>query len=104
AFVSDPDVVVSIYFHHVGEGPSVELMADLPQEIAVGIKFEKLRRGCGVGGTGGVATRKNEDVAIGIGRDAGNFTQMEIVRQLERVGHRVESNNWRLLLREGWCA
>ena len=57
-------------------------MADLTQVIAIGIKFEKLRGGSGICRTGGVATRKDEDVAVRIDSDAANFTKIEIVWQL----------------------
>ena len=70
------------YFHHVRERPRVQLMADLTQVIAIGIKFEKLRGGSGICRTGGVATRKDEDVAVRIDSDAANFTKIEIVWQL----------------------
>ena len=78
-------------------------MADLTQIIAIGIKFEKLRRGSGICRAGGVATRKDEDVAIRIHSDAANFTKIEIVWQLQGIGHRVENDGWRLL-RERRCA
>jgi len=66
AFVGDPDVVVRFHLDHVGEGPSVEVMADLAQVLAVGAELEELRRGSGIGRAGGVAARQDEDVALGV--------------------------------------
>jgi hypothetical protein len=57
-------------------------MADLTQVVAVGIKFEQLRRSGGVCRTGGVTAGKCEHVAVGIDRDAANLTEIEIVWQL----------------------
>ena len=90
AFVGDPDIVVTVDFHHVGEGPSIEIMADLAQKFAVGAELEKLRRGGGIGRAGGVAARQDEDVALGIDRDAADLAEIEVVRQLQRIGQGVE--------------
>jgi hypothetical protein len=82
---------VPVDLHHVGEGPSVEIVADLTQEIAIGIEFEQLRRSSGICWAGTLTPGKYEHVAVGIDRDAAHFTETEIVRQLERIGAESKS-------------
>ena len=50
----------------MGEGPGVEIVANLAQVLPVGAELKELRRGSGIGGAGGVATRQDEDVAVGV--------------------------------------
>ena len=49
-FVRNPDVVFGIDFDRMAEGPRVEVVADLADELAVGTEFEQLRCGGPVGG------------------------------------------------------
>jgi hypothetical protein len=85
ALVGDPDVVLSIDFHGVGEGPGVEVVADLAQIIAVGVELQELRRRRAIGGASCVAAMQDEDMAPGIERDAGNLAKVEIGRQAQDV-------------------
>ncbi len=89
AFVGDPNVVFFIDAHGMGEGPSVEVVANLAKELSVRGKFEKLSRGGSVGGTAGVAAREDEDVALGVDGDADGFAEVEVGGQLEEVGNGV---------------
>ena len=41
------------------------------------------------------AARIDEDVALGIDRDAGDFAEVHVVGQLQEIGHRVEGNGRR---------
>jgi len=90
AFVGDPDVVVFVDFDGVGEGPGVEMVADLPDEFSVGGEFEELR-GCGSKrGAGGIAARENEDVAFGIYGNADGFAEVEVGRKFQEIGDGTE--------------
>ena len=64
----------------VRELEAVEALADLPDERAVLIELEQPRV---------AAARVDEDVPLGIGRDADAFAQVQIGRQLEEVRHRL---------------
>ncbi len=75
AFVGDPNVVFFIDAHGMGEGPSVEVVANLAKELSVRGKFEKLSRGGSVGGTAGVAAREDEDVSLGVAVVDGLYTK-----------------------------
>ena len=97
AFVSYPNVVVLVDLNGMGEGPGVEMLADLAEKFSVGGEFEELRGRAAVGGTAAVATRENEDVAFGIHGDAGGFTEMEVGRKFQEVGDGVETDFGRLL-------
>ncbi len=57
-------------------------MTDLAQEFAVGIEFEKLCRGGGVGRPRAIAAREDEDVALGVDRDAADLAEIQVGRQL----------------------
>ena len=72
----------------MGEGPGVEVVADLAQEIAVGVELEQLRRRRAIGGPGRVAAMQDEDMALGIERDAGDLAEIEIRRQAQEIGNR----------------
>ncbi len=60
-------------------------MADLAQVLAVGVELQELRRRCAIGGAGCVAAMQDEDVALGIERDAGNLAKIEIGRQAQDI-------------------
>src|SRR5713226_9063397 len=92
AFVGDPDVVVLVDFHGLGEGPGVEVVADLADEFSVGSKLEELRGAGCIGRAGAVAAREDEDVAFGIDGDASDFAEMDVGRKLQEVGNGVEAN------------
>jgi hypothetical protein len=49
AFVGDPDIVVAVDLDHVRERPGIEIVADLAQKLAVGVKLQELGRGGGIG-------------------------------------------------------
>ncbi len=57
-------------------------MTDLSQVFAVGIELEKLCRSGGVGRTRAIAAREDEDVALGVDRDAADLAQIQVGRQL----------------------
>src|SRR5258708_39958059 len=84
----------------MSERPGVEVLADLADEGAVGREFEKLRGGGEKGVPRGVAARQDENVAPGIHRDAGDFAEIHVFRQLEDVRHRLERDDRHRLLRE----
>jgi aspartyl-tRNA(Asn)/glutamyl-tRNA(Gln) amidotransferase subunit B len=46
------------------------------------------------------AAMEDEDVALGIDRDARRFTHVKVSRQLEKIRHRIERDLWRRLLRQ----
>src|ERR1700674_4353795 len=92
AFVGDPDVVVLIDLDGVGEGPGIEMVADLAEKFSVGGELEELRGARAIGGTCAVATREDEDVAFGIHGDAGGFAEVEVGRKFQEVGDRVETD------------
>ncbi len=100
ALVGHPDVVVPIDLDGVRERPGIEVAADLADEPAVRTEFEELRRRRGIGRAAGVAARQREDVALGIERDAGNFAEIHIGRQMQRIGDGIVGDN-RCRLREG---
>src|SRR3989449_186628 len=77
AFVGSPNVVVPDDLDGVGEGPGVEMVANLAEEFSVARELEELRSARAIGGTGGIAAREDEDVAFGIDGDAGGFTEMD---------------------------
>ena len=69
----------------MGEGPGVEVVADLAQVIAVGVELQELRRRRAIGGAGCGAAMQDEDVALGIERDARNLAKVEIGRQAQDI-------------------
>ena len=91
ALVDRPDVVVPVDAHGVGERPPVEVLADLANELAGWRELQELRRHRAEGGPGGAARPgKHEDPSLRVDRDARHFTEVDIVRQLQEVGHRLE--------------
>ena len=93
ALVGRPDVVVLVDAHRVGIRPGVEVLADLAQERAVVVEFQKLRGGVAEGRTlARAAARIDEDVALGVDRDARDLAEVQVGRQLQEVGHRLVGN------------
>ncbi len=76
----------------MGEGPGVEVVADLAEVLAVGGELEELGGGCAVGGTGGVAAGEDEDVAFGVDGYAGGFAEVDVGWELQEVGDGVEGD------------
>ena len=73
----------------VGEG---EVVVDMPdgETVRVGIEFPQLRRRIGEGRpVARAAAVEDENVALGIDRDARGLAHIEIARQLEEIRHRV---------------
>ena len=73
------------------------MMADLANEFAVGAELEKL---CGtrpIGGAGGVATREDEDVSLGVHRHACDLAEIDIRREFQKIGNRLVSDLGRVL-------
>ena len=61
------------------------MVADLAQVIAVGVELQELRRRRAIGGAGRGAAMQDEDMALGIERDAGNLAKVEIGRQAQDI-------------------
>ena len=102
AVVDEPDIVVAVHAHRVGPRLRVEVPADLPDEASVGPKLEELRAfplqdRCARSARPGV----HEYVALRVQCHAGDLSEIQVVRQLERFGH-FERNlgDWRLLSHE----
>jgi hypothetical protein len=55
--VGDPDVIFGIDFDGMAEGPGVQIVADLADELAVGSELEKLGGSGAVSWSGGIAAR-----------------------------------------------
>src|SRR5437763_8257260 len=73
------------------------MMADLANEFAVSAELEKL---CGtrpIGGAGGVATREDEDVSLGVHRHACDLAEIDIRREFQKIGNRLVSDLGRVL-------
>src|SRR5206468_11741580 len=83
--VSHPDVVLPVDFDGVRVAPRIEVMADLANVFSIGIELEQLRGRGAVGRPRGAAAREDKDVAPGIDRDAGDFSEIEIRGQLEKI-------------------
>jgi len=98
AFVGYPDVVLPVDSHRMREAPRIEIVADLAQEFAVGAELEQLRRRRAVGGSRGVAARKDKDMPLGIDGHARGFAEIEVGRKLEEIGLRVEADLRHILL------
>ncbi len=73
------------------------MLADLADVFSVGGEFEELRGGGGEGGAGGIAARKNEDVAFRIDGDADDLAEIEVGRKFQEIGDGAEMEFGRLL-------
>src|SRR5256885_3971430 len=83
------------------ERPGIQVLADLPHELSFGIELEQLRSRRRVGRARGVAARQDEDVPLRVHRDAGDFAEIQVLRQLERVGPVERNLRHRVLRRYG---
>src|SRR5579871_6498651 len=63
-FVHRPEIIVLIESDGVGEGPGVEVVADLANEFPIRGELENLRGAGAIGWPGGVAAREHEDVFL----------------------------------------
>jgi hypothetical protein len=72
-----PDVVLGIDSHGVSVYKAVEALADLAEVVPVLVELEEARP---------LAARVNEDVPLGIGGDADTLAEVEIGRQLKKLG------------------
>jgi hypothetical protein len=85
--------MLSSLSHAVGEGPGVEALADLADEIALGGEFEELGCGRRIGRTAGaVRAREHEDVALGVHGHSGHLAKIHAVRQLREIRHGIEGD------------
>ena len=72
--------------HGMRERPGVEIVADLAQELSVGVELEQLRGRGTVGRACGVAARKDEDMLLGIDGDAGDLAEVHVGRKFKKSG------------------
>ena len=84
AFVRRPEVAALVDADGVREGESVEILADLADERAVGPELEQLRRRLAVQGAAAAGAREDVQVLARIDRDAGDFAEVHVRRQLEK--------------------
>ena len=96
ALVGHPDVAAGIDARRMGVGPGVEIAPDLAHVTAIGIEFEQLGGGSGIGRALRVATLEDVDLAGLAERDAGHFAHVEISRRFEEIDG-VEADFRRLL-------
>jgi hypothetical protein len=95
SLVGGPDVAVRRNADGVGEGPSVEVLADLSQEAPLRIELQQLGGRRAVGRADGVAALEDEDVALAVDGHSRYFAQVHVGRGLQGVGG-VEGNwAWR---------
>ena len=74
------------------EGETVEILADFAHERAGRVEFVQLRRCRAVHRRALTGPREHEHVPLGIQRDADDFTEMFVGRQLERFDVRIEAD------------
>ena len=87
AFVDGPEVIVLVEADGMREGPGVEIVADFANVLSVGPEFENLRSGGGIGRSGGVATREDEDVFLRVDGHSGCFAQIQVWWKLQEIGN-----------------
>ncbi len=92
ALVRRPQVALRVEADRVGEAPGIEVVADLPDEAAVRVEFQQLRRRRAVGGAGGVSPGKHHHMTVGADRHPGGFSEIDALRQLQGVGLGVEGD------------
>ena len=91
ALVDGPDVVVPVDADSVGERPPVEVLPNLTHELAARRELQELRRDRAEGRPGSTARPgEHENPSLRVDRNAGDFTEVDVVRQLQEVGHRLE--------------
>ena len=66
------------------------VLADLADELALGIELEQLRGRGHVGRPGHVAAREDEDVSLRVDRDAGDLAEVNVRRKRQRIGNRFK--------------
>ena len=90
SLVDDPDVVLRIDANGMCVGPRIQVLADLTDEVAVGVELEELRGRGHVGRSDRVAAREHEDMPPRIDRHSSDLTEVDVVGQFQRIGHRLE--------------
>jgi hypothetical protein len=85
--VDDPDVVLLVDAHRVRERPRKVVLADFAHELALRIELEQLRGDGHIGRTADIAAREHEHVALRVDRHAGDFAEVNVGRQRQRIGH-----------------
>ena len=94
--IDDPDVVLRIDADLLRLQQPVRALADLADELAGPIELEQARAAVRDGARRAERDRRvagarvDEDVALGVGRHAGRFAQVDVVGQLQQIGVRVE--------------
>ena len=71
----------------MGEGPSVEVVADLAQIVAVAVELQKLRRRRGICRSRRIAAMQDENMASGIDALCRHFAEIEVGRQAQKIGN-----------------
>src|SRR5215470_6778911 len=90
ALVGNPDIVRSINLDGVRIRPSVQVVTNLSQELALSIELQQLCRSGSVSRAGRVATRENENVSLGIDRHSSSFPEIEICGKFQEIRNRLE--------------
>ncbi len=107
AFVRRPEVAALVDADRVREGESVEILADLADERAVGSELEQLRRRLAVQRAAAAGAREHVEMLARVDRDAGDFAEVHVRGHLEKIDARVEADfgNGLLGVGDGWpCA
>ena len=94
--IDDPDVVLRIDAHLLRLQETVRALADLADELAGPIELEQPRSAVRHGARGAERHRRvagpgvEEDVALGVGGDAGRFTHVDVVGETSADRRRIE--------------
>jgi hypothetical protein len=108
--VDDPDIVLRIHAHLIGEHEAVAVLADLADESSVAIELEQLRAAMGEiarsseRNEGMAGARVDENVAARIGGDAAHFTEVNVIGRLQKIDISVEGDFRRGILGYGRIA
>src|SRR5262249_2552041 len=84
--IDNPDVVLRIDADLLGEQERIDILADLANELAVAIELQQPRAAVGKRARGAdrngrmAGPRVDENIALGIGRDATDFAEVNVVR------------------------
>ena len=98
SLVHDPDVVLGIHSNGMCVGPCIQVLAYLADERTVGVELQELGGGGHIGRPGRVAAREDEDMPPRIDRHSSDLTEVNVVGQFQRIGHRFERK-----FRNGLC-